>query len=242
MTKQKKITKETLRASFRAACPVMLGYVASGIPCGILSASVGMDWLQVLIFSLLFYSGAGQFMIPNMLLAGSTLTSIIFSVSFVNTRQMLYSAALAPKCKNCGKRKLFWLMATVTDETFGISIEKFKKGNWTIENAIFLNEFSHASWVISCVLGVVIGSVINIPLKIAAFAMTCMFIYLITTALDSKPSYVAAAFSVMAVMVLKSFGAGSASIFFGSIIGVIFGYISTLKFGKQNKEAKNELD
>lgn len=238
----KKITKETLKSSFLAAYPVMLGYVASGIPCGILSASVGMNWIQVLVFSVFFYSGAGQFMIPNMLLAGSTLMSIIGSVSFVNTRQMLYSAALAPKCKNCGKRKLFWYMATVTDETFGISIERFKQGNWTVENAIFLNEFSHSAWTLACVLGVAIGTLINIPLKIAAFAMTCMFIYLVTTALDSKPAYVAAAFSIVAVIILKSFGAGSASIFFGSIIGVAFGYISTLKFNKNEVEQKNELD
>ncbi len=231
----KKITKEVLKESFLVACPIMLGYVASGIPCGILSASVGMNWIQVLIFSVFFYSGAGQFMIPNMLLAGSNLLSIVLSVSFVNTRQMLYSAALAPKCKDCGKRKLFWYMATVTDETFGISIERFKKGDWTIENAIFLNEFSHISWIISTLVGVVIGSVINIPLEIAAFAMTCMFIYLITTALDSKPAFVAAAFSVMAVIVLKNFGAGSASIFFASLIGVFFGYLSTLKRGSKEK-------
>lgn len=238
----KKITKETLKSSFLAAYPVMLGYVAIGIPCGILSASVGMNWAQVLLFSLFLYSGAGQFMIPNMFVAGSTLLSIVGSVSFVNTRQMLYSAALAPKCKNCGKRKLFWYMATVTDETFGIAIDNFKKDGWTVENAIFLNEFSHGSWTLSNLIGVAIGSMVNIPLTLASFAMTSMFIYLVMSSLDSKPAYVAAAFSIMAVIILKSFGAGSASIFFGSIIGVAFGYISTLKFDKNILEQKNELD
>ena len=48
----------------------MLGYVAIGVPCGILSASIGLDALQVFLLSALFYSGAGQFMIPNMFLAG----------------------------------------------------------------------------------------------------------------------------------------------------------------------------
>jgi 4-azaleucine resistance transporter AzlC len=229
----KKITKEVLRASFSAAYPVMLGYIASGIPCGILSASVGMNWIQVLLFSVCFYSGAGQFMIPNMLLAGSNLLSIIGSVSFVNTRQVLYSAALAPKCRECGKRKLFWYMATVTDETFGISIEKFNEGNWTVENAIFLNEFSHLAWTSANLLGVLVGNIISIPLEVAAFAMTSLFIYLLTTALDSKPAFVAAAFSILSVIVLKSLGAGSASIFFASIIGVGFGYLSTKRFNRK---------
>ena len=215
----------------------MLGYVASGIPCGILSASVGMNWLQVLIFSVFFYSGAGQFMIPNMYLAGSDLISIIGSVSFVNTRQMLYSASLAPKCKNCGKRKLFWYMATVTDETYGIANEKLKDDDWSVENSIFLNEFSHASWTLACVAGVLIGTVINIPLEIASFAMTCMFIYLATTALDSRPAFVAAAAAVVSVVALKSFGVGSACIFFASIIGVLFGYISTIRVNKKVNSA-----
>lgn len=232
MPSKRKITLKTLKRSFLVAYPVMLGYVAIGIPCGILSASVGMNWIQVLLFSIFFYSGAGQFMIPNMFLAGSDLISIIGSVSFVNTRQMLYSASLAPKCKNCGKRKLFWYMATVTDETYGIAIENFKRSDWSVENSIFLNEFSHASWTISCVVGVLIGSLVNIPLEIASFAMTCMFIYLATTALDSKPAFVAAGTAIVAVVALKSFGIGSACIFFASIIGVLFGYISTLRINK----------
>lgn len=168
-------------------------------------------------------------MIPNMFIAGSNILSICGSVSFVNTRQMLYSAALSPKCKGAGKLRLFWYMVTVTDETFGIAIENFKSEDWTIENSIFLNEFSHLSWTLSNLLGVAIGSIVNIPLTIASFAMTSMFIYLVTSSLDSKPAYVAAAFSILATIILKSFGAGSASIFFASIAGVAAGYLSTLK-------------
>ena len=77
----------------------MLGYVAIGLPCGILSNSIGMNALQVFLMSALFYSGAGQFMIArNMWLAGSPMGAIIASVSLVNTRQMLYSADLLPPC------------------------------------------------------------------------------------------------------------------------------------------------
>ncbi len=76
----------------------MLGYLAIGIPCGILSASIGMNALQVVLFCLFFYSGAGQFMIPNMWISATPLASIIASVSLINTRQMLYSASLAQFC------------------------------------------------------------------------------------------------------------------------------------------------
>ena len=64
------LSGDHIRQSFSAALPIMLGYVAIGIPCGILSASIGMNELQVFLLSAVFYSGAGQFMIPNMWLGG----------------------------------------------------------------------------------------------------------------------------------------------------------------------------
>ena len=89
-------TRSNITSAFHEALPIILGYVAIGISCGILSASIGMNALQVLLMGVLFYSGAGQFMIPNMWLAGSPIGAIIASVSLVNTRQMLYSASFAP--------------------------------------------------------------------------------------------------------------------------------------------------
>ena len=113
----------------------MLGYVAIGLPCGILSNSIGMNALQVFLMSALFYSGAGQFMIPNMWLAGSPMGAIIASVSLVNTRQMLYSAAFAPMCRTAKKRLSFLFAATVTDESYGVNAAKFAEGGWSVDRA-----------------------------------------------------------------------------------------------------------
>ncbi len=126
------LSGDHIRQSFSAALPIMLGYVAIGIPCGILSASIGMNELQVFLLSAVFYSGAGQFMIPNMWLAGSPLASIIASVSLVNTRQMLYSASFAPRCERVKKRLAFLFAATVTDESYGVNTAKFEEGGWSV--------------------------------------------------------------------------------------------------------------
>ena len=122
----------------------MLGYVAIGLPCGILSNSIGMNALQVFLMSALFYSGAGQFMIPNMWLAGSPMGAIIASVSLVNTRQMLYSAAFAPMCRTAKKRLSFLFAATVTDESYGVNAAKFAEGGWSVDRAALVNLFSQS--------------------------------------------------------------------------------------------------
>ena len=216
-------TTENIRAAFKAAVPIMLGYVAIGLPCGILSASIGLNALQVFIMCALFYSGAGQFMIPNMWLAGSPIASIVASVSFVNTRQMLYSTAFAPWVEGASKRLAFLFAATVTDESFGVNMQQFERGGWTVARATLVNLCSQSSWTISCVVGTFIGSALAdfIPLAIAAFAMTSIFICLLVTQKLTAANVVAAVCAIVGVFLCKAVGLTGPAIFLGAIIGVV---------------------
>ncbi len=214
------LSGDHIRQSFSAALPIMLGYVAIGIPCGILCASIGLDALQVFLLSALFYSGAGQFMIPNMWLAGSPLASIIASVSLVNTRQMLYSAAFAPACKGVRKRLAFLFSATVTDESYGVNTARFEAGDWSVGRATLVNLFSQSSWALSNVAGVLVGNAIGVPLAIAAFAMTSIFICLLVTQRPTPANLVAAAVAVLGVFACKAVGLGGPAILVGALAGV----------------------
>ena len=218
-------TRDDIRAAFKAAIPIMLGYVAIGIPCGILSASIGLNALQVFIMCALFYSGAGQFMIPNMWLAGSPIASIIASVSFVNTRQMLYSTALAPWCEGASKRLSFWFAATVTDESFGVNLREFESGKWSVARATLVNLCSQSSWTASCVVGVFIGNAIGIPLAIASFAMTSIFICLLVTQKITPANVVAAVCAMAGVFACKLVGLSGPAIFLGAIFGVACAFV-----------------
>ena len=218
-------TRDDIGAAFKAAIPIMLGYVAIGIPCGILSASIGLNALQVFIMCALFYSGAGQFMIPNMWLAGSPIASIIASVSFVNTRQMLYSTAFAPWCEGASKRLSFWFAATVTDESFGVNLREFESGKWSVARATLVNLCSQSSWTASCVVGVFIGNAIGIPLAIASFAMTSIFICLLVTQKITPANVVAAVCAMAGVFACKLVGLSGPAIFLGAIFGVACAFV-----------------
>ena len=229
------LLKGDIRQAAHAALPIVLGYVAIGIPCGILCSSIGMDVVQVLLMSVLFYSGAGQFMIPNMWIAGNPLASIILSVSLVNTRQMLYSASLAPHCQKARKGPSFLFAATVTDESFGVNMARFEAGDWTVAKATFVNLFSQTSWTVSNVIGVLIGSAIGIPLAIAAFAMTSIFICLLVTQKLTLPNVLAAVFAMVGVFVCKLVGLSGPAILIGALIGVAAGIVcSRLRKGGAN--------
>lgn len=199
----------------------MMGYVAIGLPCGILANSTGMNWFQVGLMSFIFYSGAGQFMISNMWLAGAPVASIIASVSLVNTRQMLYSAAFAPVCKNASKLQSFLFAASVTDESFGVNMQLFALGGWSVVRATLVNAFSCTAWSLSAIVGALIGSVLDLPLAIASFAMTSIFICLLATQRMSFENVVAIVVAVAGVYACKCIGFGGAAILVGAVAGVV---------------------
>ena len=214
------VSRTNIHEAFQAAVPIMLGYVAIGIPCGILCASIGLNVVQVLMLSVLFYSGAGQFMIPNMWLAGSPIASIIASVSLVNTRQMLYAASFAPRCAAVPRRLAFLFSATVTDESYGVNTARFEEGGWSVDRALFVNLFSQASWTASNVVGVLVGSAIGVPLAIASFAMTAIFICLLVTQKATFENVVAAVVAMAGVFACKAAGLSGPAILVGALAGV----------------------
>ncbi len=211
------------RDSLSAAAPIMLGYVAIGIPCGILSNSIGFGPVQVFVLSMLLYSGAGQFMIPNLWLAGSSLASIVASVSLVNTRQMLYAASFVPRCVGVRKRLAFLFAATVTDESFGVNTKRFEEGGWSVGRATLVNLFSQSSWAASNVVGALAGSAVGVPVAIASFAMTSIFICLLATQRLSVANAFAAAAAMAGVVACKAAGLSGPAILVGAVVGVAVG-------------------
>ena len=210
-----------IKEAFIAALPIVFGYIAIGIPCGILSASIGLSPFQVLLMCVLLYSGTGQFMLPNMYLASTPLPSIIASIALVNLRQMLYSASLSPYAANVSPVRAILFAGNVTDESFGINMTKFKTQDWDVTRATWVNVFSQTSWTISGVVGCVIGGALSLPLPVASFAMTSVFICLLALALGTREDIVAALFAGIGVVGCKVVGLNGPAIIVGSLIGLL---------------------
>ena len=218
-----------LKAPLSAAFPVMIGYVFLGVPCGILAQQVGLDALQVFLLSMLFYSGAGQYMIPNMWLAGSPALAIIASVTLVNTRQLLYGASLSRFCHNTPKALSFLFGATVTDESFAVNLGRFGTGNWKVSQATAVNLLCEATWAFANVMGVVLGSLLTVPTALASFAMTSIFLCLLFSQKGTSSNVAAALVAVLGVFLCKCIGLSGPAILVGALAGVAAGMIVSRK-------------
>lgn len=155
---------QDVRQALSLAAPVMLAYASIGVPCGVMEAQVGFTPLMAFLFSATHYSGAGQFMVSNLWMAGTPLASIVLSVPLVTTRQMLYSAAFAPYLGKERRRRAFGFAALVTDETFGVNLDRFSSADgWDLPRANVVNVASILSWACANGVGAALGAVLSLP-------------------------------------------------------------------------------
>ncbi|MDO4890821.1 MAG: AzlC family ABC transporter permease [Coriobacteriaceae bacterium] len=211
--------------ALKTAFPIMAGYVGIGLPCGIMEQQIGLDALQAFLVSCLFYSGAGQFMIPGMWIGGAPMAAVIASVSAVNTRQILYSASLSKYCQNVGKRLSFLYSGTVTDETFGVNVQRFESGPWKVSQALLVNLFSCSCWALANAVGVLLGEMVSIPVAVGSFAMTAIFICLLCGQQFTRVNVVVIIVSFAGVIACKAIGVTGPAIIIGALLGVVAGIL-----------------
>jgi 4-azaleucine resistance transporter AzlC len=206
----------------------MVGYVALGIPCGILELKAGMSVLQIALLSIVLYAGAGQYMIASMWLAGISLISLALSVALVNARQLLYAFALLPHFMGSPRWRQFFAASNITDESFGVNIARFEATNaaeqpgrpWNTTLTFRVNMCSHSSWVLSNIVGALIGSAVPVDTALAAFAMTALFICLLLMQKGTVANIIAGAAAVAAVIIFKLCGLSQVAVLLGALVGV----------------------
>lgn len=225
-----------IQDGFKAALPIMLGYIVLGLPCGLLCQQTGINALEAFILSVTFYSGAGQYMIPNMWLAGAGPLAIIASVDLVNTRQVLYSTALSRFCEGCGKRLSFLFSATVTDESFGVNLARFQNGGWDVPRATAVNLFSMFTWGFANAAGVLLGDAVSVPTALASFAMTSIFICLLSMQKINAVNLITMGSAAMGVIICKLIGLSGPAILIGAIFGVAVGFAFSSKGRRAAKD------
>ncbi len=215
------------REVFGIAWPVMLSYVAVGMPCGVLAAKAGMEPWMAGLLSATYLSGGGQFMISNLWLAATPIPSLLASVAAISTRFALYSASLAPHLKRFGKRQSLAITSCFSEEAYGITLSKLAEGPaWTATHAIALNLTLLATWTVSVVAGALLGAAVDIPTALASFAMTSLFIYLLWSQPHRLGTAAASIAAAVVVVICKWNGFSGAAVPVAALAGVAAGMAS----------------
>ena len=218
-----RMDRDSFLRGAKAALPICAGYLLLGMACGILSNKAGMSAVQAGILSALLYAGSGQFMIANMTLAGASPLAIAASVAMVNLRHILYSSALVQRFAGCTQLQKALFAAEMTDESFGVNMGNFAKGDWTPNAARAVNTTSHLAWTLANVLGAIVGEQIHIDLAIISFSMTSIFLCLLMMQNKRGDFLCAMVAAAAGVAICKCVGLSQVAVLIGALMGVVAG-------------------
>jgi 4-azaleucine resistance transporter AzlC len=199
-----------IRAAFPVTVPVLFGYIAIGIPFGLMLVKAGYPWWVAPIMSALMYAGAGQYIAIGLFAAKAPLAGALVTMLMVNIRHIVYGLSLIDKFKEAGRWKPYLVFA-LTDETYalltGVKVpDNVNKGGFY--GAIAALDQSY--WIAGSVIGALAGSFIPFSFAGIDFALTALFAVLLINQLEQTRDPVPAVIGVAtAVIALVAFGAAN---------------------------------
>ena len=164
--------KERIKKAFIMTVPVLTGYICLGIGFGIVLESNGYGILWAFAMGLLIYAGSMQYVAVDLLSGGASLIVTAITTFMVNARHLFYGVSMIDKYKNAGKKKPYMIFA-LTDETYSLICSEKSNDQGLY---FFISLFNHCYWVIGCVLGALIGSLITFNTEGIDFALTALFV------------------------------------------------------------------
>ncbi len=209
------LDSSNFRRAVKLTTPVFFGYIAIGIPFGLMVVNAGFPWWLAIAMSLLIYSGTGQYIgialfSSGLVNASSFWTSLLTFIGiefFVGLRHVFYSLSLLESYRNTGRFK-FPLIFTITDETFALisscNIPKdADKGSYLA----VISLFDYSYWVLGTLIGAIVGNFIPSGyLNGVDFALTALFIVLMINQIRSTKDFIpslAGIFSAVLVTALS---------------------------------------
>lgn len=232
MSKKSKIFR-----AFKTSLPIAFGYISLGFMAGAMVQKVGFNVFEVVLMSILIFSGSAMFITANMLAVGiypQISIYLIATILITNLRNVMYSSSLISDTKEIKGVKKLLFAQFITDETFAINkIEFGKDKEWDGDTALYLSLFGCLYGVIGNGLGAFFGQVVDIPLDLGFFMMSSMFIVLTVLQVNNKTDLLMVIISAIVSFIVLSFYQGGLDLIIIALIIATIGY-----FIDKNRERK----
>ena len=203
------IQSKTLRAAFVASLPVLMGYMAMGLAAGILlSSKIGRPDIAfwALITSATTISGALQFAIVDWIDKQLPVTDVILLTLFLNIRYAMHGLSLLERFRGIGWLKKSYLIWSLTDETYALEVEcKVPAGGNPVNYCLAVAAFDHLYWITGVTLGALIGRLLPFSNKGIDFAMTALFLVVLTDQCRKKQNRLPALIGIAAAVAGRIF-------------------------------------
>lgn len=195
--------KNYQKEAFKNSIPIFFGYVAIGIPFGMMVVGAGYDWWIACLMSLVIFSGTAEYIGISMFAANLPILAILSVQLFIGMRHAFYGISLLKQYGGTGKFKPF-LIYLLSDETFAINstcnVPEDAKDNKTRGKFYLLTSFlNYSYWNLGTLIGALVGQLI--PSKYLSgvdFALTALFAVLMVNQIKSSKDIIPSIIGILA--------------------------------------------
>lgn len=205
------VQKGVVGRAFLASLPVLTGYSTMGFAAGVLLALHGglshpVFWAGAT--SGVFVSGPLQFLLVDWIRSGTALVDVIAVVFCLNVRYSLYGISLLDRFKTVPLLPRLYLIGVITDETYALQVQcPYPNGKAGALHCFLLGLFDHAYWIVGVVAGAAFGAALPFAAKGIDFAMTALFLVILTDLCrdcqNRLPAAIGAVSTVCAAFLMK---------------------------------------
>lgn len=196
-------TQNDIRLAMADSSVVMLGIAVLGLGLGVILSAHHMPFWAAPLISSLVFAGSVEFLMVGMISGGVSIASIALTVFLVNARHLVYGLSYP-----LHRIKGFWAKAlaihTLCDEAFAVNSgpDRHERSGARI---LWVNVLIYVSWVLSVILGYVLGASFLSSLKGMDFVMVAIFTVLAMDGYRANPDRVTALFVAVSAAVALIF-------------------------------------
>ena len=204
------MNKKNWKSAFKDTLPVLMGYLAMGAAAGIVLAGT-LDKLPLkpvwgFFSSALSISGALQFIMVGWIKESTPLADVVLLTVFLNLRYAMYGFSLIQRFEGIPRWKRWYLIWTLTDETYALQCADTRKEKEnSVDYCMKVAFLDHCYWVAGVTLGTLAGGALPFDCKGIDFAMTALFLVILTDQLKIKRNRLMAATGFAAAVAARLF-------------------------------------
>ena len=203
------MTRRVFKSAFIASLPVLMGYLAMGMAAGIvLAGTVKITALPFWAFlsSSVTISGALQFIMAEWASVLTPLSQVALLTFCLNVRYAMYGLSLIGRFHGIPWYQKAYLIWAMTDETYALQVEnRTPEGENPVSFCIAVAMLDHFYWICGVVAGSVIGRHLPFDSRGVDFAMTALFLVVLTDQCRDKENRTPAVIGLTAAAVSRLF-------------------------------------
>jgi 4-azaleucine resistance transporter AzlC len=224
-------SNEDIGAARRDLVLASLGFAVSGagfgLVYGLAAREAGFSVIEATSMSVFVLAGAAQFAAVGLIADGAGWPSILVLTALLNSRHLLYSAAMAPWLGGRRRLERAAMAHVLTDETFALSLAHFQRlGRADVVGFWLAAGFDSLSWPIFTAVGVIAGQLIPDPAQLGLDVVFPAAMGGLAVKLATDRPAIAAAIAGAALAVVGGIAVGPAvSIVVGGFLAPIAGLL-----------------